>query len=68
MIGLRVTLALLAVGALVGTGGATAVAFELRGSQLSPGGPIPAKYMCDGEDVSPPLSWVDPPAATKGLL
>ena len=28
---------------------------------------IPAKYTCDGEDVSPALAWNDPPAATKGF-
>ena len=26
---------------------------------------IPEKYTCDGQDVSPPLSWGDPPDGTK---
>ena len=29
---------------------------------------IPAKYTCDGEDVSPPLQWSDPPAGTQSLV
>jgi len=28
---------------------------------------IPAKYTCDGSDVSPPLSWSEIPANTKSL-
>jgi Raf kinase inhibitor-like YbhB/YbcL family protein len=29
--------------------------------------PIPKKYTCDGEDVSPPLAWSDLPAGTRTL-
>lgn len=29
--------------------------------------PIPAKYTCEGEDTSPPLSWSGAPAGTKSL-
>lgn len=28
---------------------------------------IPSKYTCDGEDISPPLSWSDIPEGTKSL-
>jgi len=28
---------------------------------------IPSKYTCDGEDISPPLSWSEPPSGTKSL-
>jgi len=31
-------------------------------------GAIPAKYTCDGQDSSPPLSWADVPAGTKSLV
>jgi Raf kinase inhibitor-like YbhB/YbcL family protein len=31
------------------------------------GQPIPAKYTCEGEDVSPPLQWSDLPAGAKSL-
>ncbi|MBN2353792.1 MAG: YbhB/YbcL family Raf kinase inhibitor-like protein [Spirochaetales bacterium] len=29
--------------------------------------PIPARFTADGADVSPPLSWTDPPAGTKSF-
>jgi Raf kinase inhibitor-like YbhB/YbcL family protein len=29
---------------------------------------IPTKYTCDGEDVSPPLTWDDPPTGTQSLV
>lgn len=28
---------------------------------------IPPRYTCDGQDVSPPLTWSPPPADTKSL-
>lgn len=28
---------------------------------------IPAQFSCGGENISPPLSWGDPPAGTKSL-
>ena len=28
---------------------------------------IPARYTCDGEDISPPLRWSDTPAGTRSL-
>jgi Raf kinase inhibitor-like YbhB/YbcL family protein len=30
-------------------------------------GTIPAKYTCDGENISPPLEWADVPAEAKTL-
>jgi Raf kinase inhibitor-like YbhB/YbcL family protein len=29
---------------------------------------IPARYTCDGDDVSPPLQWSGPPANTQSLV
>ena len=29
--------------------------------------PIPARYTCDGENLSPPLRWTTPPANTKAF-
>jgi len=31
------------------------------------GSPIPVKFTCQGEDVSPALEWTDPPEGTKHL-
>ena len=28
---------------------------------------IPAKYTCQGQDISPPLTWSEPPAGTQSL-
>lgn len=32
------------------------------------GGEIPAKYTCQGQDVSPELAWSRPPAGTRSLV
>ncbi|MGH2625813.1 MAG: YbhB/YbcL family Raf kinase inhibitor-like protein [Anaerolineales bacterium] len=32
------------------------------------GGKIPRRYTCDGEDISPPLEWRDPPEGTKSFV
>ena len=40
---------------------------ELKSSAFEAGGMIPKKYTCDGQDVSPPLSWSDVPAGAKSL-
>ncbi|HPC94332.1 MAG TPA: YbhB/YbcL family Raf kinase inhibitor-like protein [Sedimentisphaerales bacterium] len=31
------------------------------------GGMIPAKYTCDGDDLSPPLQWAEVPEAAKSI-
>ncbi|MFA7269628.1 MAG: YbhB/YbcL family Raf kinase inhibitor-like protein [Sterolibacterium sp.] len=41
---------------------------NLTSSAFSHNGMIPARYTCDGQNVSPPLSWSDLPAGTKSLL
>jgi len=38
---------------------------ELKSGVFKAGEMIPDKYTCDGPDVSPPLSWSNPPAGTK---
>lgn len=40
---------------------------NLTSSAFSYGQPIPVKYSCKGEDVSPPLAWDEPPAGTKSF-
>lgn len=36
-------------------------------SAFQEGGMIPAKFTCDGQDISPPLSWSGIPANTRSL-
>ena len=38
---------------------------EVKSSAVKTGERIPAKYTCDGLDVSPPLEWSNAPAGTK---
>ena len=38
------------------------MAFKLASTVFVHEASIPSKYTCDGEDVSPPLEWSDPPA------
>jgi len=42
-------------------------AMELRSAAFQPGQPIPARYTCDGQDMSPPLAWAAAPASTQSL-
>src|SRR5579864_6655283 len=39
------------------TSGAGKMALQLSSTAFSNGGDIPVKYTCDGNDVSPALSW-----------
>jgi len=41
--------------------------FELSSSAFKPGDSIPRRHTCEGEDLSPPLHWTVPPAATKSF-
>ena len=41
---------------------------ELYSKAFAPGGPIPARFTCEGSDVSPPLEWQGVPAGTKSLV
>ncbi len=40
---------------------------NLTSTAFSHGEFIPAKYSCNGEDVSPSLSWDEPPAGTRSF-
>jgi Raf kinase inhibitor-like YbhB/YbcL family protein len=44
------------------------MAMTLSSTAIQHQQPIPARYTCDGEDVSPPLSWSGLPAGTKSLV
>jgi hypothetical protein len=43
------------------------MALSLQSASFSQNGEIPAKFTCEGQDVSPVLSWSGAPAGTKSL-
>lgn len=43
------------------------MSLSLKSTAFGPDGEIPARYTCEGEDVSPPLAWDGPPAGTRSL-
>jgi len=43
------------------------MAFSLNTDAFVPNEAIPSRYTCDGEDVSPALSWSDVPSATAAF-
>ncbi len=49
-----------------GSGG-DAMSFRLESPAFEDGGTIPAVYTCDGQDISPPLRWSDPPEGTRSF-
>ncbi|UCF61319.1 MAG: YbhB/YbcL family Raf kinase inhibitor-like protein [Anaerolineaceae bacterium] len=44
--------------------GELAMVFKLTSTVFDEGDPIPKEFTCDGEDISPPLQWTDPPEGT----
>lgn len=44
------------------------MAFDLTSPAFKDGDSIPRRYTCEGEDLSPPLHWGVPPAATKSFV
>ncbi len=40
---------------------------QLTSSSFEPDSALPAKYTCDGADVSPALAWNEPPAGTQSF-
>jgi Raf kinase inhibitor-like YbhB/YbcL family protein len=48
--------------------GVYVMAFTLTTSAWQTNGPIPSQYTCDGQNVSPPLAWKNPPAGTKSFV
>ncbi len=43
------------------------MAFELTSTAFANSDPIPMKYTCDDQDISPPLQWEDPPEGTRSF-
>jgi Raf kinase inhibitor-like YbhB/YbcL family protein len=52
----------------VGREGEAKMALTLSSASFRPQGEIPTKYTCEGEDVSPALTWSGAPAGTKSLV
>ena len=44
------------------------MSFEIASAAFVSGEEIPKRYTCDGDDVSPPLSWTNIPDGTKSLV
>lgn len=44
------------------------MALTLTSSAFSHNGSIPARYTCEGDDISPDLSWTDVPPDAKSLV
>lgn len=40
---------------------------QLRSAAFPDGSAIPRRYTCDGDDLSPPLQWNDPPEDTRSF-
>jgi len=41
---------------------------ELRTTAFRPGSVIPTQFTCSGANISPPLSWTQPPLQTRSFL
>lgn len=39
--------------------------FTLSSTAFANGEDIPVTFTCDGDDISPPLEWMNPPAGTR---
>jgi Raf kinase inhibitor-like YbhB/YbcL family protein len=50
-----------------GRGRGDPMSLTISSPGFSSGGDIAKKFTCDGADVSPPLSWTEPPAGTKSF-
>jgi Raf kinase inhibitor-like YbhB/YbcL family protein len=47
---------------------ATATPFTLSSSSFGEGQTIPVDYTCKGTDISPALTWTEPPAGTQSFV
>jgi Raf kinase inhibitor-like YbhB/YbcL family protein len=45
----------------------SSMTLKVTSSAFQQGGSIPAKYTCEGQDVSPPLAWAGAPSTAKSI-
>ncbi|MBN1991809.1 MAG: YbhB/YbcL family Raf kinase inhibitor-like protein [Anaerolineae bacterium] len=45
----------------------TTVPFALKSGAFGSGDTVPQQYTCDGENISPPLSWNEPPSGAQSF-
>lgn len=45
----------------------SAAPLTVESAAIAQGATIPQRYTCDGDDISPPLSWGEMPASTQSL-
>ena len=64
---MKLTLLVLCALPLFALAVAPASRLRISSSAFAPNGPIPARHTCEGEDVSPALSWSGVPEGTKSL-
>ena len=50
------------------TGMETIMAMEINSAAFADGGTIPTQYTCQGNNLSPPLSWAGIPEQAKSLV
>jgi len=63
---LLIVLTAIAALALASSGGAEpSMSFTISSPSFSNGGDIAKKFTCDAADLSPQLTWTEPPSATK---
>ena len=43
------------------------MSFEISSPAFAKGGAIPSDFSCNGRDVSPAISWTEPPAGTQSF-
>jgi Raf kinase inhibitor-like YbhB/YbcL family protein len=43
------------------------MAFALTSAAFQQNDPVPVRFTCDGDDLSPPLAWTDAPSGTRAF-
>ncbi len=65
---LTLIVALIILAASVGVAKDPAGKLDLKTTAFRPGGTVPAQYTCSGANISPALSWSQPPPGTRSFV